>query len=305
MKTTVLLIALFSTLGAASASAQATRTWISGVGDDANPCSRTAPCKTFAGAQSKTAAGGEIDALDPGGFGTLTITKALTVDGGAGQVGAVLAASTDGITINAGTSDRVILRNLSINGISASTSPGLIGVDFVQAASLTLDNVVIMNFSQNCVSFQPASRATLVILGSDIENCGGGGLISSTTSSTGVNRVNIVASSFHRSSYGIMAGQNSDVAIIGGMVSNNSGAGLTASGSTAQITVQDAMVNNNQVAGISAIQSGTVRMANTSVSFTGGTGLSTDGTGQILSWGNNYVAGNTTDGSPTGTIAPK
>ena len=64
------------------ANAQATRTWISGVGDDANPCSRTAPCKTFAGAISKTAAGGEIDVLDPGGFGAVTITKAITLDGG-------------------------------------------------------------------------------------------------------------------------------------------------------------------------------------------------------------------------------
>src|ERR1700682_3750278 len=82
-----------------AAQAQATRTWVSGVGDDANPCSRTAPCKTFAGAISKTAAGGEIDALDPGGFGTLTITKAITIDGGGGQVASVLASGTAGFTV--------------------------------------------------------------------------------------------------------------------------------------------------------------------------------------------------------------
>jgi hypothetical protein len=72
-------------LYAAPAQAQATRTWVSGVGDDANPCSRTAPCKTFAGAISKTAPGGEIDALDPGGFGALTITKSITIDGAAAR----------------------------------------------------------------------------------------------------------------------------------------------------------------------------------------------------------------------------
>src|SRR5438445_9331108 len=83
--------------------AQATRTWVSGVGDDANPCSRTAPCKTFAGAISKTAASGEIDVLDPGGFGALTITKGITLDGGGGQVASVLVAGTNGIVINAGT----------------------------------------------------------------------------------------------------------------------------------------------------------------------------------------------------------
>jgi hypothetical protein len=63
------------------AQAQATRTWVSGVGDDANPCSRTAPCKTFAGAISKTAPCGEISVLDPGGFGAVTITKSITING--------------------------------------------------------------------------------------------------------------------------------------------------------------------------------------------------------------------------------
>src|SRR5437016_7127525 len=72
-----------------AAHAQATRTWVSGVGDDANPCSRTAPCKTFAGAISKTAAGGEIDALDPGGYGAVTITKSITLEG-AGTFASVL-----------------------------------------------------------------------------------------------------------------------------------------------------------------------------------------------------------------------
>src|SRR5271154_435508 len=105
-----MILVNFLTVGAAHA--QATRTWISGVGDDANPCSRTAPCKTWAGAISKTAAGGEIDALDPGGFGALTITKPITLDGGGGQVASVLVAGTNGITVAAGSGDAVIIRNL-------------------------------------------------------------------------------------------------------------------------------------------------------------------------------------------------
>src|SRR5216117_2140525 len=103
-------------VGAASpAAAQATRTWVSGVGDDANPCSRTAPCKTFAGAISKTATDGEIDALDPGGFGTVTITKAITIDGNGW--GSILAAGTNGVNVNvstAGVTNWVQLRNISI-----------------------------------------------------------------------------------------------------------------------------------------------------------------------------------------------
>src|SRR6267378_4028202 len=137
---TLLMICLWSS----AAQAQATRTWVSGVGDDANPCSRTAPCKTFAGAISKTAAGGEIDALDPGGFGAVTITKAITIDG-AGTNASILASGTTGVIINAGAADVVILRNLSING-APPTSPGLNGIRFIAGGELHLDNVAIFGF---------------------------------------------------------------------------------------------------------------------------------------------------------------
>src|SRR5438309_9459613 len=86
-------------LASAPAHAQANRTWVSGVGDDVNPCSRTAPCKTFAGAISKTAAGGEIDVLDPGGFGPVIISKSITIDG-TGVLAGILAPGGNGITIN-------------------------------------------------------------------------------------------------------------------------------------------------------------------------------------------------------------
>src|ERR1700704_5666745 len=96
---------------ASPASAQATRTWVSGVGDDANPCSRTAPCKTFAGAISKTAAAGEINCIDPGGFGAVTITKSMTIDCRNTEAG-VLVSGTNGIIINALSTDTVVLRGL-------------------------------------------------------------------------------------------------------------------------------------------------------------------------------------------------
>src|SRR5947208_13998004 len=111
-------VATVVSLGAGAAQAQATRTWVSGVGDDANPCSRTAPCKTFAGAISKTAPSGEINCLDPGGFGAVTITKAITIDGGGGQVASVLVSGTNGIIIAAGGSDVVNLVNLRFQGLN-------------------------------------------------------------------------------------------------------------------------------------------------------------------------------------------
>jgi hypothetical protein len=142
----ILAVAAFVLTVTSMANAQASRTWVSGVGDDANPCSRTAPCKTFAGAISKTAAGGEIDCLDPGGFGAVTITKSITIDGthGAG-FGSILAASTNGVIINAA-NVIVTLRSLSING-GPPTTPGINGIRFLQGSKLVVEDSKIFNFT--------------------------------------------------------------------------------------------------------------------------------------------------------------
>src|SRR5437016_1372622 len=142
--------------------AQASRTWVSGVGDDANPCSRTAPCKTFAGAISKTAAGGEIDALDPAGYGAVTITKAITIDGGGGQVASVLVSGTNGIVVQANAqTDVVILRNLRFNGIGS----GLNGIRFLSGKALNLENDYVFGFTQNGidVALNQAFNATVFV----------------------------------------------------------------------------------------------------------------------------------------------
>src|SRR5437879_9723988 len=128
-------VATVVSLGAGAAQAQASRTWVSGVGDDANPCSRTAPCKTFAGAISKTAANGEINCLDPGGFGAVTITKAMTI-ACEGVTAGVLAAGTNGIIVNAGVNDNVTLRGLDINGFGT----GINGIRFLAGRALIVDN---------------------------------------------------------------------------------------------------------------------------------------------------------------------
>lgn len=133
-------IILALTFWSMPAEAQATRTWVSGVGDDANPCSRTAPCKTFAGAISKTAAAGEINCLDPGGFGALTITKSITIDC-AGTLGSTLASQTNGFIVNA-PGGKVVLRNLSINGAAT----GLVGVRLIAAETLHISDVNIGGF---------------------------------------------------------------------------------------------------------------------------------------------------------------
>jgi hypothetical protein len=147
---------------AAPAHAQATRTWVSGVGDDVNPCSRTAPCKTFAGAISKTAAGGEINCLDSAGFGGVTITKAMSIIC-TGVEGGVLVSGGPGITVNAGANDRVLLEGLDIIGINQTATPGTIGVRVLSAGRTTISKCKISNFSQFGVSVAAPVSARVFI----------------------------------------------------------------------------------------------------------------------------------------------
>ena len=162
---TISAIASFAILYATPAQAQATRTWVSGVGDDVNPCSRTAPCKTFAGAISKTATGGEINVLDPGGFGAVTITKAITIKSDHIEAG-VLASGVNGIiissTIPAGA--KVLLQGLDIEGLNGTPNPqGLNGVKIQGAAKVTIQDCSIRNFSQNGVNIAGPAGTRVVI----------------------------------------------------------------------------------------------------------------------------------------------
>src|SRR3954462_1465275 len=155
-------LALIALVLPASASAQATRTWVSGVGDDANPCSRTAPCKTFAGAISKTANGGEINCLDPGGFGGVTIGKSLTIKCHYTE-GGVLVSGTNAIVINATATDRVTLRGLDINGIGVGAQTSLVGVKVLSAARVAIMDSEIYRF-QSGVTVAPTTANTKVLL---------------------------------------------------------------------------------------------------------------------------------------------
>src|SRR5438874_3486608 len=147
MRLRFLLLCLSILLIARFANAQATRTWVSGVGDDVNPCSRTAPCKTFAGAISKTASPGIINCLDPGGFGAVTITKSITIDC-TGTLGSILSSGVQGVIINTGSAaDKVVLRAIDING--AGTTLGTTGINYIQAATVDVHHVNIANYSND------------------------------------------------------------------------------------------------------------------------------------------------------------
>lgn len=242
------------------ASAQATRTWVSGVGDDVNPCSRTAPCKTFAGAISKTVAGGEIDALDPGGFGALTITKAITIDGGGGQVASVLVAGTNGIVVSAGASDVVILRNLRLNGLNQ----GLSGVVYNSAAQLSIENCSIFGFTQNGINVNTSGASELYVTNTSMTNVANGINLSTTSS--------IFAAIDHTyilnpTTNGISAagsGNGTITAIITNTLINSAATAITA-GSNAVLDVDTSSITKNNTAFNVAASSGVIRISNNNV----------------------------------------
>jgi hypothetical protein len=287
-----------------AAQAQATRTWVSGVGDDANPCSRTAPCKTWAGAISKTAECGEIDALDPGGFGAVTITKGITLDGGGGeggQVASILVAGTNGVvvSISSVTCQKVVLRNMEIQGINS----GLNGVQINAAQAVSVENMSISGFTQFGINLAPSSgHANLTVRNSMIDSNTGGGINSVATSS--VNRVALINTTIqHSGGPGLTAGAGSDVDVLDSSFVQNVGGGVLANNASAKVTLASSVISNNQVFGVESTSGAIVQMTNCTVAYNNGTGLLASG-GQILTWNNNYVGGNATDGARTGTITP-
>jgi hypothetical protein len=167
----ILTLVAFTFACAAAVQAQATRTWVSGVGDDANPCSRTAPCKTFAGAISKTAPAGEINVLDPGGFGAVTITKSITIRSDHIEAG-VLVSGTNGIIVAAGAADTIVLEGLDIEGLGT----GLNGVQIIAGKSVYVIRCAIRHFTGNGVNMTSNSSSARVFIRDTIINLNNGGV---------------------------------------------------------------------------------------------------------------------------------
>jgi hypothetical protein len=294
------------------ASAQATRTWVSGVGNDANPCSRTAPCKTFAGAISRTAAGGEISVLDPGGYGAVSITKSITIDGGGGQVASILAAATQGIIVNAGANDVVTLRNIRINGVRGTPFPGLNGVRFLAGAALHIENCTIFGFSQNGVdvNVNTASPVKVTLSDSTLTNNNNG--LSARNAGAGnvflaLNRMNIS----QNTSAGVRmdgSGAGSVLsAVADSMLAHNS-IGLQALGgpapaATIQITRSSVVHSTTNGAAVSGAN-GFIFVSNTLMSGNA-TALSATAGGTLLTYKNNSIDANFAPGAFTGQLIPE
>jgi hypothetical protein len=317
-----LAIVCLTLFTASLASAQATRTWVSGVGDDVNPCSRTAPCKTYAGAISKTAINGEIDTLDPGGFGAVTTVKSITIDGTYGSgFGAILASGTNGVVINLGGSNandplRVVrLRNLSISGTgtsgTAGTRTGIIGINIstlnTVAINVFVENCLITDFTQRGISWPAAVSGTLHVTDSIIRNNAQAGIAVLGTNVTGAIDNTRIELNGGSSFAGLAAdGTNIKLAVSNSLASGN-GIGFFLNGSSAMSIESSSAVGNTT--GLQSTSSGglnKMRLSNVNVT-NNGTGVNFASNAVVTSYGNNHIDGNSAGNTlpAASTVAPQ
>jgi hypothetical protein len=294
----VALVLAVLIMAAQATNALVIRTWVSGLGNDANPCSRTAPCKTFAGAFIKTTAGGEISVLDPGSYGTINITKALTISGDGTLAGMTVAALTTGLIVNAGVEDRVVIRNISFHGGGS----GFNGVRYLAGKSLVLDNVTISGFTIRGIDMNLTNNGDLFVRNTRITKVPTGIFVASAA---GLGRAALDRVHLEGLTNGIEGGANSRVSISNSIITGNASNGVLANSATTRIAVNGCEVSFNNIAGINAAISGSIiRLSNNDinnniagVTFVGGASVETAGNNRVS--GNN---GTTPLGAPTITV---
>jgi parallel beta helix pectate lyase-like protein len=296
-----LLVTSFILALATAAQAQATRTWVSGVGDDVNPCSRTAPCKTFAGAISKTAKDGEISVLDPGGYGAVTITKSIYINGthGAGY-GSIINSLVNGIVINiTDVNDirkAVRLRSLDINGVSN----GINSVSILAATNVWVEDCVLDGNTGDGVSSGMGIRMALSGSGSlfvsdTMIHKNVKGIRVTTTSGFAV--ANIKNCNIENNQTGVEAAANGFATVQDSRIASNTSNGLLTSASGAQLNARDNVLSNNTTAINAAAGSSVRAMSNLLLNNTTGFGGTT---AVIQTDGKNINSGNGTPGAPGG-----
>jgi hypothetical protein len=302
----LLAVLVFTCAFASLANAQATRTWVSGVGDDANPCSRTAPCKTFAGAISKTADCGEIDALDPGGFGAVTITKSITIDG-TGTLAGILASLTTGVIVNAPADKVITLRGLSING----ACNGIRGINFISGKELNVEDCVIFRFTQEGILINLTNTgAALNVKNSVIRDNVGDGISLTTTSASLSVRASLDHVHLTGNANGVHARNGSRVTARNCVFSNNTTNGVfseaTAAGANglANVFVWDSQISMNGANGVRAGNAGALGVSGVTINQNiidrnTGNGVLVSTGGVVNTFSNNSMLGNGTDGCPS------
>jgi hypothetical protein len=303
-----------------SAFGQATRTWVSGVGDDANPCSRTAPCKTFAGAISKTAAGGIIMAMDDGGFGTLTITKPITVDGGHHQAGVLSSGGINGFNINIDpatqpanfvSNGKVVLKNLKIEGntsipTTGGFTPGLNGVRITAARIVKIYNSDIGFYSRSGISVETiAGETTKLIAKNNYIHDNGGNGVTLAPRNGAIAKANLRNNDIDANACGVAAmsfGYDSAFNFLADCAAASSASGIN--GTAIVNSFHNAFTDGSNTGVFSRGANAGNRIGDNDITGNTQFGLRAMDGGSISSFGNNMVTDNGSNGTPTNIIAP-
>jgi hypothetical protein len=278
---------LTALLALPAAQAQATRTWVSGAGNDLNPCTRLSPCQTFARAITVTAAGGEISVLDSGGFGAVTINKAITIDG-RGALASILASGlgVSAITVNAGANDQVVLRHLSLHGSGTASS----GIRFLAGKSLLVEDVDINAFVNRGIEMSTAVTARMNVRNGSITDVPTGVFV--TTANGFLAQVAIDNLHLTGLTNGLEGAANSRVVISNSVISGNASNGVLASSATSRVTVEGCQITYNNVAGVNASVAGSIiRISNNEI-YENNAGVAMAAGATVESTGNSRDHGN-------------
>jgi hypothetical protein len=285
----VALVALTLT-ASAFAQAQASRTFISGTGDDNNPCSRTAACKTFSGALGKTNDGGEIDVLDPVGGGTMLINKSVTIDGG-GTYASINATGTTAIIVN-DLNAVVTIRNLSLNG----GTTGLVGVKILAAKSVTIENCSIFKFrgspGRAISDERNVAGGKLTVINTTINDNGANAVVVlPTTGASGVSAIFDTVRVFDNGVSGFFFGLGAKATIKNSFVTTNGNAGVQAADANTKVNIVDTVLSNNSIGVFGGGGASVTRLTRCTVTENG-TGVQTQTGGVVESFGDNNIRGN-------------
>jgi hypothetical protein len=253
------------------------RTWVSSIGIDSNPCTRAAPCGTFAGALTNTQDGGSINCVDSGSYvdpaAGLTITKGVEIDC-RGVYALAEITGTTGIVINVTdpVNQSVTIRGLVVNGRTGvpGTNGGranAVGIKIVAARTASLSTVLVEQFNLQGILDVRSLQASgnLLITNSSVAGCNGAGIVAAMTTN-GFNSNLFMDDSFSGfNAYGIAMGSNNRARITNSRFPYNSiGIETDANGA---INIENSVISYSSNTAV--VNNGLVAIANSEITYNG------------------------------------
>jgi hypothetical protein len=311
------VVAMLAALGstAVPAHAQLARTFVSATGSDANNCDRPTPCRTFQHAHDNTLAKGEITVLDPGGYGAVTITKAISIiNDGVGEAGVLVSGGANGITVNALAGDAVSLRGLTIKGIGFGGGNGIV---FTAGKSLTVENCVIRSHIGasplgNGIVFQPSADGSFAATDTLVADNQNSGILVRPTGTGAVDAV-VSRAEAYRNNNGIVIDGSQSTGTVKGALADSLVAGnafglvvnsTTGQAATQVVATRMAVANNGTGVAVGLAATASLRIGQSAITGNAHGWQIVTG-GFLESYGDNMVDGNTADEGPMSPISTK